>query len=363
MRYAQIPHEALDGLPDLNSIGLLAIMLRHRADFPFKVGDVIKQKKAIPGPKLGERVAYGAMTTLIQHRWAARVKYMCGRGHMHTAVWRTAQQLTDDDLRTIAEKYTAGTERILHCKGCSDDPEIPVRTVIRPGATLQGPWGDYEPIAALLAPDGRLHDAASAPVPGIAGTGTNRQNTPSPQVAPDPANPGTGAPGTGEPGTFKKNRENNSPLLPQAPQPRSEEEEDESKPTEKRPSAAGIVAEATGATPAEAQGVIDRLAKAAERQGRPIGAMAAYVRGCDPADLARHLAAVRKAADTERSRAAARNTSGAVCSEHDAVLPCRACRNDVEKLGDTDLAAALLEMHGPAERWDLAELLNVGGVR
>ncbi|WP_420087710.1 hypothetical protein, partial [Nocardiopsis composta] len=120
MRYAQIPHEALDGLPDLNSIGLLAIMLRHRADFPFKVGDVIKQKKAIPGPKLGERVAYGAMTTLIQHRWAARVKYMCGRGHMHTAVWRTAQQLTDDDLRTIAEKYTAGTERILHCKGCSD---------------------------------------------------------------------------------------------------------------------------------------------------------------------------------------------------------------------------------------------------
>ena len=199
VRYAQVPHEALDGLPDLNSIGMLSIMLRHRADFPFTVDRVIKQKKAIPGPKLGETVAYGAMTTLIEHRWAARVKFRCAGGHMHTSVFRTAQQFTLDDYREICGRFLAGTEKILHCKGCSDDPKIPVRTTIRAGATLQ--WAkdtskNGTPIANLLAPGGAL---ALAPAPEIPGTGVTSND------APVPGFPGTGGPVTGAPRTFKNN--------------------------------------------------------------------------------------------------------------------------------------------------------------
>lgn len=199
VRYAQVPHEALDGLPDLNSIGMLSIMLRHRADFPFTVDRVIKQKKAIPGPKLGETVAYGAMTTLIEHRWAARVKFRCAGGHMHTSIFRTAQQFTLDDYREICGRFLAGTEKILHCKGCSDDPKIPVRTTIRAGASLQ--WAkdtskNGTPIADLLAPGGAL---ALTPALEIPGTGVTSND------APVPGFPGTGVPVTGAPGTFKNN--------------------------------------------------------------------------------------------------------------------------------------------------------------
>lgn len=196
VRYAQVPHEALDGLPDLNSVGMLATMLRHQPNFPFTVERVIKQKKQIPGPKLGETVAYGAMTTLIKHRWAARVKFRCAGGHMHTSLFRTAQQFTAEDYRTICERFIANTEKVLHCRGCSKDPQIPVRTTIRPGATLQwahSPEKHGTPISELLAPDGPLTGSRNP------GTGVTSANEPV------PGNPGTGAPGPGNPGTFKNN--------------------------------------------------------------------------------------------------------------------------------------------------------------
>ena len=196
VRYAQVPHEALDGLPDLNSIGMLATMLRHQPNFPFTVERVIKQKKQIPGPKLGEAVAYGAMTTLIKHRWAARVKFRCAGGHMHTSLFRTAQQFTTEDYRTICKRFVANTEKVLHCRGCSKDPQIPVRTTIRSGATLQwvgAPEKHGAPISQLLAPGGALTGS------GIPGTGVTSKDEPVPGF------PGAGEPGLGNPGTFKNN--------------------------------------------------------------------------------------------------------------------------------------------------------------
>lgn len=199
VRYAQVPHEALDGLPDLNSIGMLSIMLRHQPNFPFTVDRVIKQKKAIPGPKLGETVAYGAMTTLIEHRWAARVKFRCAGGHMHTSVFRTAKQFTLDDYREICGRFVAGTEKILHCKGCSEDPKIPVRTTIRAGASLQ--WANDTSkngtrIVELLSPGGPLSTATGSKIPRTGATSTD---------VPVPGFPGTGTPGPGASGTFKNN--------------------------------------------------------------------------------------------------------------------------------------------------------------
>mgnify|MGYP001164603766 CR=1 FL=1 len=362
IRFAQVPNEAVDTLPDLNSIGLLTTMLRHAPGYRFTVGDVIAQKRAIPGPKLGKSVAYGAMATLIAHRWAARIKYMCAGGHFHTALFRTATRFTDEDLRTIAHRFTEGTEMVLYCKGCSNDPEIPVRTILRSGATMEGPWGSHELITTLLAPGGRL---SGVPVAGKPETGTSSTEDASSQVAPVSGKPEVGAPEVGKAETFNKTREEHSSssggagVTPDPVAP-AEEEEDESPSAGKRQRrgrrAVDVIIDATGATAEEAELVVERITASAAERGVKIGLLRRYVARFEPEDLTHHLDAVRaqRASEgrTEVSVPAAR------CSLHQEPLDCPVCASMYRPGRPAPVLASLLREHGPDRRPDLARILG-----
>ena len=196
-RYASVPNEAADTLPDLNSVGLLTLMLRHAPGYPFTVAGVIKQKSKIPGPKLGKAAAYGAMNVLIGHRWACRVRFMCAGGHWLTGLFRTYTRFTDDDLREVCRRFKAGASIRVRCKGCSKDPEEEIQTVVRPGAKLiwsgsitAGPQYKYgHPITDLMKPGGLLSTAStpaaeSSPSSGIPEVGVTCTDDASPQVTP-----------------------------------------------------------------------------------------------------------------------------------------------------------------------------------
>ncbi|OLT25844.1 hypothetical protein BJF83_22445 [Nocardiopsis sp. CNR-923] len=112
--FTQVPNAALDTLPDLNSIGLLNVVLRHDEQWHFTLDQLIAEKRRIPGPTLGRDVAYKAMRTLVAHRWVAKVRYRDLGGHFHTAVFRTVTPFTE----ATTSRCAPGTPRAPRC-GCA----------------------------------------------------------------------------------------------------------------------------------------------------------------------------------------------------------------------------------------------------
>lgn len=103
--FTQIPNEALDTLPDLESVGLLAHLLRHRDDFEFDLQKLVATK-----PGVTRRTASRARAQLISHGYLVIVKFRHDfRGRFSTEVYRSAAPHTDSDLAELASRYTLGT--------------------------------------------------------------------------------------------------------------------------------------------------------------------------------------------------------------------------------------------------------------
>ena len=169
-RYTQIANDAIDRLPDLESVGLLATILRHSDDFDFQMSVLIKSK-----PGLGKKRAYAARTTLIEHGYVVQVKFKhTYRGRFCTDIYRSAEPHTAEDLALLRERYALGREVAL----TDDDGQERLVTII---------WAEITSAAGV-------ETRASSEEAG---------GSPKSQVAPDSAlaEPRTGESGTPEPRT------------------------------------------------------------------------------------------------------------------------------------------------------------------
>lgn len=375
-RFASVPNEAADTLPDLNSVGMLTMMLRHAPGYRFTVGDVIKQKSKIPGPKLGKTAAYGAMDTLIEHRWACRVRFMCSKGHWITGLFRTYTRFTDDDFREVCRRFKAGTSIRVRCKGCSKNPEDEIQTIIRPGAKLTwsgsitaGPDYKYgHPITELMEPGGLLStvpvpevDEQPTPHPSSAfpEVGRTSPNDASPQVDPTSGFPTVGQPTVGNPEVFYKtgveDSSSSSSDSTTSPAPNGSGEEEEKSPTAKKtPDAAETVMAHTDATTTEAEAVLDAIEAEAEGKKIRVGSIDAYVAGFSVRDLSRHLRSVRaQRASQARTKANETAEADTRCQAHHEPMPCIVCHTSSKPV-----LVGLLKKYGPARRPDIAQRLD-----
>ena len=177
-RYTQLANDAIDRLPDLESVGLLATILRHSDDFDFQMSVLIKSK-----PGLGEKRAYQARTTLIEHGYVVQVKFKhTYRGRFCTDVYRSAEPHTHDDLALLRERYQPGNNLAF----ADEDGRERLVTIT---------WSEITSAA------GRERIQGPAPVDNSASNDQQSSGREAkPQVVPDPAMAGSGTAGPGVPG-------------------------------------------------------------------------------------------------------------------------------------------------------------------
>lgn len=178
-RYTQLANDAIDTLPDLESLGLLATILRHSDEFDFQMSVLIKSK-----PGLGADRAYKARRTLVEHGYVVQVKFKhTYRGRFCTDIYRSAEPHTAEDLALLRERYAPGQTVTL----ADDNGQEQVVTVT---------WAE---VTSAL---GQERILADEPVDNSAAGETSATTKPAkPQVAPDPGFPGSGRPGSGPPGS------------------------------------------------------------------------------------------------------------------------------------------------------------------
>lgn len=102
--YTQVSNESLDRLPDLDSVGLLAHVLRPTDEWTFTLERLVNSK-----PGVTRRKASNARATLIRHGYIVVVKYRHNyRGQFATEVWRSVFPHTSEQIATIGSRYTPG---------------------------------------------------------------------------------------------------------------------------------------------------------------------------------------------------------------------------------------------------------------
>lgn len=122
-QYTQVPNEAIDDLPDLESLGLLSHILRHDDRYHFDMKTLVERKKGVT-----RRTASKARATLIEHGYIVDVKFRhTYRGLFATDVYRSRIPHTAANLEELAQRYLPGTriqipaeserEAILNSKG------------------------------------------------------------------------------------------------------------------------------------------------------------------------------------------------------------------------------------------------------
>ncbi|WP_367139566.1 hypothetical protein [Saccharothrix sp. HUAS TT1] len=104
-KYTPVSNTAMDRLPDLLSLGLLAHVLRHKDDWDFKLAKLVEEK-----PGLTRRDASKARATLIEYGYYVVVKYRHDhKGQFATDVYRAAEPHTDEDMELLAGRYKPGS--------------------------------------------------------------------------------------------------------------------------------------------------------------------------------------------------------------------------------------------------------------
>ncbi|MFD3431221.1 hypothetical protein, partial [Nocardia fluminea] len=181
-KYTQVSNAAIDTLPDLNSIGLLAAYLRHHDDYVFDFKTWIRNK-----PGVGEQAGYKARTTLIQHGYLVQVKFNHSyRGQFRTEIWRSAEPFTEDDLTAIRRHYAIGSRVNIPIGTASDNGEQITMNVEVKWFEVTSFRGEE----VYRAADKTAQPSASAPVDNSAsGPVDNSAKKVKPQVAPDRGNP------------------------------------------------------------------------------------------------------------------------------------------------------------------------------
>lgn len=105
-RYTQLANDAIDRLPSLESVGLLATILRHDDAFDFDMALLIKRKSNV-----GKKGAYKARRELIEHGYLVQIKFKhTHRGRFGTDIYRAAEPHTADDLDELRNRYTPGAQ-------------------------------------------------------------------------------------------------------------------------------------------------------------------------------------------------------------------------------------------------------------
>jgi hypothetical protein len=103
--FTQLANQAMDILPDLHSLGLLAHVLRHSDDWDFELKDLVERKSG-----LTRRDASNARATLVRHGFWITVKFRHDhKGQFATDVYRAVLPHTEEDLALLAEMYKPGT--------------------------------------------------------------------------------------------------------------------------------------------------------------------------------------------------------------------------------------------------------------
>jgi hypothetical protein len=103
--YTQLANFALDDLPNLESLGLLAHILRHDDDWNFRLDKLVEQKSGVT-----RRTASKARATLIRHGYLIPVKFRIDyRGRFATDLWRSAYPHTDEDVVELGRRYQPGS--------------------------------------------------------------------------------------------------------------------------------------------------------------------------------------------------------------------------------------------------------------
>ena len=179
-RFTQIANDAIDRLPDLNSVGLLAVYLRHHDSYAFDLKRFLREKSGV-----GEQAGYKARATLIDYGYIVQVKFRHSyRGRFFTDIYRSADPHTDDDYAELMRRYAPGA-RVTIPIGTDATGQVIEKVVTIRWAEITS-WKGVELVSAV--------SPASAAMTFS-------------QVAPDPGFPGPGQPGPGEPGTYKKKKE------------------------------------------------------------------------------------------------------------------------------------------------------------
>jgi hypothetical protein len=206
-RYTQIPNDAIDRLPDLNSVGLLATYLRHHDNFEFDLKKYLRGK-----PGVGEAAGYKARTTLIRAGYLVQVKVQHShRGWFHTDIWRTSEPFTEEDLAEIARRYVIGS--------CVELPIDTGKTREYVPTSVTVLWVEMTSFRGVEVSDSDdAEPQTSPPTTPVDNSATGTQHTVKDQVTPDrgfsgpgrpdPGAPVPGFPVPGAPGSYKKKKEN-----------------------------------------------------------------------------------------------------------------------------------------------------------
>jgi hypothetical protein len=158
--YTQLANRALDELPDLESLGLLAHILRHDDDWHFRLDKLVEQKSGVT-----RRTASKARATLIQHGYLIPVKYRHDYGgRFATDLWRSAYPHTADDLAALGARYQPGSITQIPILDGKKKPKRDThgRVLLRQ-VTIT--WGQVESFRGieLVQADGSLAPKAEAP--------------------------------------------------------------------------------------------------------------------------------------------------------------------------------------------------------
>ncbi|MEV0766547.1 hypothetical protein [Nocardia sp. NPDC050435] len=194
VRYTQVPNDAIDRLPDWNSIGLLAAIMRHSDDFEFDMQQLLRSK-----PGVGELATSRARTTLIQHGHLIQVKFRHDyRGWFCTDMFRAAEPHDADDIAELMDRYAPGSQLTITITD-KNGRRVPKIVTIQ-WAEITSFEGKHVTVSDSWVLKGATHPTDSTkaqvePSPGFPGLGD-----------PGPGEPSPGSPGLGNPGVNKKTK-------------------------------------------------------------------------------------------------------------------------------------------------------------
>lgn len=192
-RYTQLANDAIDRLPSLEAVGLLATILRHDDAFEFDMALLIKRK-----PRLGKDKAYRARAELIEHGYLVQVRFQHSyRGQFWTDVYRAAEPHTSDDLQELRRRYTPGQRVVI----TDDQGRDHVARVT---------WAEMRSASGMEVLPAEFGSSAPSSAPSSA----------KPQVGPTSGYPEVGQPEVGNPEPLKEDcGEDEQKTSPQPPAP------------------------------------------------------------------------------------------------------------------------------------------------
>lgn len=121
--FTALQNASIDDLPDLPSIGYLAVLLRHEESWVPSIDDLVGKME---GQSRGG--ATKARKTVMQYGYYVSVRYQHShRKQFATDIWRLNRPHTDEDLDVIASYYRTGSTTQIPVLGKNKRPKLDSR--------------------------------------------------------------------------------------------------------------------------------------------------------------------------------------------------------------------------------------------